>query len=111
MFLAGFTGAGKSTCVKVAQRFCFEFCRAVSVPWGTNTFLFTATTGLAASLFEGQNIHDTAFLNGNERNISNKKRHKWQMVCMLIIDEISFVTRVNCEKLDIRLKNIMGRKD
>ena len=33
------------------------------------------------------------------------------MVCILIIDEISFVTRVNCEKLDIRLKNIMGRKD
>ena len=44
MFLSGFAGAGKSTCVKIAQRFCFEFCRAVSIPWNDNTFLFTATT-------------------------------------------------------------------
>ena len=72
-FLTGFAGAGKSTCVKVAQRFCFEFCRAASIPWDENTFLFTATTGSAASLFGGQTIHDAAFLNGNERNISNKK--------------------------------------
>ena len=32
MFLTGFAGAGKSTCVKIAQRFCFEFCRSLSVP-------------------------------------------------------------------------------
>ena len=77
MFLTGFVGAGKSTCVKVAQRFCFEFCRAVSVPCDANTFLFTATTGLDASLFECQTSHDTTFLNENERNISNKKRQEW----------------------------------
>ena len=29
MFLTGPAGAGKSTAVKVAQRFCFEFCRTV----------------------------------------------------------------------------------
>ena len=51
MFLSGFSGAEKSTCVKIAQRFCFEFCRAISIPWNDNTFLFTATTGSAASLF------------------------------------------------------------
>ena len=30
---------------------------------------------------------------------------------ILIIDEISFFTRSNLEKLDQRLKNIMGRQD
>ena len=30
---------------------------------------------------------------------------------MLIIDKISFFTRVNLEKLDRNLKNIMGRQD
>ena len=47
LFLPGFAGAGKSTCLKIAQRFCFEFCRAVSIEWDDNTFLFTATTGSA----------------------------------------------------------------
>lgn len=111
MFLTGFAGAGKSTCVKIAQRFCFEFCRAVSIPWNDNTFLFTATTGSAASLFDGQTIHDAAFLNGLERNISNKKRQEWQSVRTLVIDEISFFTRSNLEKLDRQLKNILGRQD
>ena len=38
MFLTGPAGAGKSTAVKVAQRFCFEFCAAVSVMWHDETF-------------------------------------------------------------------------
>ena len=99
-FLMGFAGAGKSTCVKVAQRFCCEFCSAVSIPWNNNTFLFTATTGSAASLFEGQTIHDDASLNSDEKNISNKKKQEWKNIRILIIDEISFFTRVILEKLD-----------
>ena len=31
MFLTGSAGAGKTTAVKLAQRFCFEFCRSVSI--------------------------------------------------------------------------------
>ena len=106
MFLTGFVGAGKSTCVKVAQPFCFEFCNATSLHWDDNTCLFTTTNGSAASLFEGQTIHNAAFLNGNETNISNKKRQEWDNEQILIIDEISFFTRVNLEKLDWCLKNI-----
>ena len=110
MFLSGFSGAGKITCAKIAQKFCFEFCRTVYIPLDENTFLFIATTGSAVSLFEGQPIHDAAFLNGNVKNISNKKRQEWQSVCMLIIDEISFFTRTNLEKLDWQLQNILGRQ-
>ena len=111
MFLTGFVGAGKSTCVKVAQPFCFEFCNATSLHWDDNTCLFTTTNGSAASLFEGQTIHNAAFLNGNETNISNKKRQEWDNEQILIIDEISFFTRVNLEKLDRRLKNIKSRQN
>ena len=41
MFLTGPTGAGKTTAVKLAQRFCFEFCNAVGILWNDTTFLFT----------------------------------------------------------------------
>jgi hypothetical protein len=108
MFLTGFAGAGKSTCVKIAQRFCYEFCRAVSVYWADNAFYFTSTTGSSAALFGGHTIHDAAFLNGQEKNISNKKRQEWQNVRILIIDEISFFTTSSLEKLDRHLKNILG---
>lgn len=51
MFLTGPAGAGKTTAVKMAETFCFLFCRAISVIWQDNTFLFTAYTGSAASAF------------------------------------------------------------
>ena len=56
MFLTGPAGAGKSTAVKVAQRFCFEFCRAVGNLWSDSSFLFTTYTGSTASLFGGGTI-------------------------------------------------------
>lgn len=52
-FVTGMAGAGKSTGLMVAQRFCFEFYKAASIAWGDNTFLFTAYTGAAASAFNG----------------------------------------------------------
>ena len=47
----------------------------------------------------------------NQKNISNKKRKEWENVQILIIDEISFFTQVNLEKLDRHLKNIKGIQD
>jgi hypothetical protein len=63
MFLTVSTGSGKSTAMKVAQQFCYEFCIAVSIMWSDKTFIFTAYTGLAASLFGGVTISKAAFLN------------------------------------------------
>ena len=50
MFLTGPAGSGKSTAMKIAQQFCYEFCIAVGIMWSDKTFLFTAYTGSAASL-------------------------------------------------------------
>ncbi|EJK69898.1 hypothetical protein THAOC_08803, partial [Thalassiosira oceanica] len=52
-FVTGMAGAGKSTGLMVAQRFCFEFSKVASIAWSDNTFLFTAYTGAAASAFNG----------------------------------------------------------
>jgi len=62
MFLTGPAGSGKSTAVIVAQQFCCDFCLAVGVMWSDTTFLFTAYTGAAASLFGGITISKAAFL-------------------------------------------------
>jgi len=42
MFLTGPAGLGKSTAIKVAQQFCYEFCIAVGIMWSDKTFIFTA---------------------------------------------------------------------
>jgi hypothetical protein len=46
IFLTGPAGSGKSTAMKIAQQFCYEFCIAVGIMRSDNTFIFTAYTGL-----------------------------------------------------------------
>ncbi len=48
MFLTGPASSGKSTAMKIAQQFCYEFCIAVGIMWSEKTFILTAYTGLAA---------------------------------------------------------------
>ena len=73
MFVTGFAVAGKSTAIKVAQRFCYEFCQAASIMWADNTFLFTAYTGSAAAEFGGLTTVSATYLNrkGNPPKLSD----------------------------------------
>ena len=40
MFLTGPAGLGKSTAMKIAQQFCYEFCIAVGIMWSDEMFIF-----------------------------------------------------------------------
>ena len=77
MFLTGPAGSGNSTAIKVAQKFCYEFCIAVGIMWSDKTFIFTAYTGLAASLFGGVTISKAVFLNQRKQlSVDNKNDGK-----------------------------------
>lgn len=104
MFLTGSAGAGKTTAVKLAQRFCFEFCRAVSILWNNKTFLFTAYTGSAASFCRGITICKAAFLNKKKSTLNEDEIDDWKDVRILVIDEISFMKSSEMIQLDRRLK-------
>ena len=108
MFLTGSAGAGKTTAVKLAQRFCFEFCRAVSILWNNRTFLFTAYTGSAASCFGGITICKAAFLNKTKATLDEDEIDEWKDVRILVIDEISFMKDSDMIQLDRRLKQCSG---
>jgi hypothetical protein len=103
MFLTGPAGSGKSTAVKVAQQFCYDFCLAVGVMWSDRTFLFTAYTGAAASLFGGVTISKAAFLN-QQKALSLNNKNTWQDVRILIVDKVSFLSDKNLRILDVKLK-------
>ena len=103
MFLTGPAGAGKTTAVKIAEKFCFLFCKAVSIIWRDNTFLFTAYTGSAASAFGGVTTCSAAFLN-KTREISDDEKRSWIGVRIVVIDEISFMKAFEVEKLNKNLQ-------
>jgi hypothetical protein len=79
IFLTGLAGSGKSTAVKVAKHFCYDFCLAVGVMWSDQTFLFTAYTGAATSLFGEVTISKAAFLN-QQKTLSLNNKNEWQDV-------------------------------
>ncbi len=91
LFLTGPAGSGKSTAMRVAKQFCYEFCLAVGVMWSDTTFLFTAHTGSTASLIGGVTISKAAYLN-LQRQIDKYDIHEWKDVRILVIDEVSFMS-------------------
>ena len=94
--------------MKVAQQFCYEFCIAVGVMWSDKTFIFTAYTGSAASLFGGVKISKAAFLN-QRKQLSVDDRNEWQDVRIVVIDEVSFMSDTILKTLDRKLKEIKNR--
>jgi hypothetical protein len=90
MFLTMPAGLGKSTAMKVAQQFCYEFYIAVGIMRSDKTFIFTAYTGSAASLFGGVTISKDAFLN-QQKQLSVDNRNEWQDVQIVVIDKVSFI--------------------
>lgn len=99
MFVTGPAGAGKSTAITVAQQFCYEFCISLGIKWNENTFMFTATTGCAAALFDGTTLHSVSFLNSKKKNITDAMMKPWKNVKLLIVDEISMSTDDMMNKL------------
>ncbi len=106
MFLTGPAGSGKSTAMRVAEQFCYEFCIAVGVMWCDRTFLFTAYTGSAASLIGGvSTISKAAYINQNKQ-LSADDLNEWKDVRILVIDEVSFMSDSILKTLNYKLMNI-----
>jgi hypothetical protein len=99
--------AWKKHCRELAQQFCYGFCLAVGVMWSDETFLFTAYTGAAASLFGGVTISKAAFLN-QQKALSLNDKNEMQDVQILIV-EVSFMSDKNLEALDVKLKDFGNR--
>jgi hypothetical protein len=86
MFLTGPAGSGKSTAMRMAEQLCYEFCLAVGIMWSDTMFLFTAYTGVTASLIGGTTNSKTAFLD-QKRTVSDRDINELKDVRILVIDE------------------------
>ncbi len=93
LFLTGPAGSGKSTAMRVAKQFCYEFWVAVGVIRSDTTFLFTSYTGSAASLIGGVTISKAAYLN-LQRQLNKDHINEWKDVRILVIGEVSFMSNL-----------------
>jgi hypothetical protein len=91
LFHTGPARSGKSTAMRVAKQFIYEYCLAVGVMWSDTTFLLTAYTGSAASLIGGVTISKAAYLN-LQRQIIKDDINEWKDVRIFVIDELSFMS-------------------
>jgi predicted AAA+ superfamily ATPase len=108
MFLTGPAGAGKTTAVKLAQKFCEKFSKACHIPFDQYSFFFTAYTGSAASDFGGITTL-TALQIPLYDDVSEASQHTKTTlgkVKILIIDEISFMTVKQLQKISKRLQDL-----
>ncbi|VVU94649.1 PIF1-like helicase [seawater metagenome] len=108
IFLTGPAGSGKSYLIKKYVKFCYSIRKKVAV---------TALTGSAAYLINGKTLHSWAGIKlgkGTKEELLKlvdskfKCKMNWKYTDVLIIDEVSMLTRELFEKLDYIGKFIRG---
>jgi hypothetical protein len=110
MFITGPAGAGKTTAVKLAQNFCEEFCNACAIPFDQYSFFFTAYTGAAASDSGGRTTLTSLKIPicGALKDADELTTSILHNVKILIMDEISFMTKQQLNNIDKRLQGIFN---
>ena len=101
--LHGPAGSGKSTVIELVLLYAQEYCSYLpNVMFCCNTTVVTAMTGVAATLICGETMHGALLLN-QKCEIEPEQIELWADTCLLIIDEISFVSMSNFQMMHKQL--------
>ena len=100
MCLSGQGGSGKSTTIFACNEFCLRFSQLLSIPFDDMTMCMTAYTGSAACLIKGVTLHSATGMCKTTSRVTDEERNKWKHNRSLVIDEYSFVSLGDLEKLD-----------
>jgi len=82
-----------------------DYCRHLGHPFTSRTIIVTAMSGVAATLLKGETAHSVLGLNRD--GVQNEESELWADARLLIIDEISFASKENFEKMHEHLKVFM----
>lgn len=111
MFMTGPGGGGKSFVIHAVLQYCKAFSIAAGVNFDSNTFLVTACSNSAAFLINGKTIHSMCHLNSKKNSLLRQiKRCNWRDVKFIIIDEVSFFSSKDLQKLDKHLRLLTGNR-
>ena len=102
--LHGPGGSGKTTVINLLMEYAKEYCSYIpNFSFNARTITITALTGVAATLLKGETVHSALLLN-QKKPIQEEQTEAWEQTRLLIIDEISFASKKDLEKIDQNLK-------
>jgi PIF1-like helicase len=109
-FLHGPAGCGKTTVIDLIIEYAREYCSYMeNYQLTSRTIVVTAMTGIAATLLLGETTHSAVYLN-QRRPIEPQQVEAWESTRLLIIDEISFASKLEFETLDTNLGHLKQQK-
>jgi hypothetical protein len=91
LFMDGPGGSGKSTIIKEVLRYGREFCKNIQYPFNEMTILVTATSGVAATLINGETLHRACYLN-RKKPLTEEQCDAFKQVRLIVVDEISMAS-------------------
>jgi hypothetical protein len=105
LFLDGPGGSGKSTIIKEVLRYGSEFCKNIQYPFNEMTILVTATSGVAATLINGETIHRACHLN-RKKPLTEEQCDAFKQVRLIVVDEISMASENLLVSLERTLRDL-----
>ena len=104
-FLHGPAGCGKSAVLSLLKSYAEQYCNFIGQEFGNKTIVFTAMSGVAATLIGGRTTHKALHLNANIEGVNgNQIRMHWETTRMVIIDEVSFMSEGDVKLIERKLK-------
>ena len=112
MFLHGAGGSGKTAVINLVTKYCRSYCQLLTndINDASRCVIVTAMTGVAATLLNGQTLHSAVYLN-QRRRITEDQVELWMKTKMIIIDEISFASKSDLQKLHTKLIELKQNTD
>lgn len=101
LMILGMGGSGKSYVIQGWWALCFSWCRA-------NSMATFAATGVAAINVDGDTIQSLIF-SYTITGMTKALRTKWAAIRCLVIDEISLVTSIQINNLDLFGRDLTER--
>jgi hypothetical protein len=105
MFLTGAAGSGKSKVINTVQEYGTKFTHSLGLIFSQNTIRLTAFTGVAATVVQGATAH-TALHLMKKKALTTDEISEFNDTRVIIIDEISFCSYAELEKIDQRLREL-----
>jgi len=104
MFLTGAGGSGKTRVINAVLAYAKGFCKELHYVFDKQMIVVTAMTGVAATLINGETLHTAAkFYN---KTITTDHIQELANARLVIIDEISFATSADLQKLNDKLQRL-----
>ena len=91
MFLDGPGGSGKSFVIKEVLDHAKNFCQKITFPFTEMTVLVTATSGVAATLINGETVHRAVCLNRKKHSVAIENVEACKRVRLTAVDETSML--------------------